>query len=734
MSKEFEVGLAATKLRPPALPGNLVRRSRLDEVLDAGIDGRVHLLLVSAPAGSGKSTLLASWLSYRSDSTAWLQTEEGDDDPMRFWAFLVEATGRIRPDVHTALRPVIAASSGDLDMIVSALITVLADLTEPLVIVIDDYHLISSIDVHHGMERLIELCPDHVTIIVSTRFDPPFRLGRLRVRGHVIELRGDRLRFGPIEAAGLLEGVDRSLTPGDVELLAGRTEGWAAGLVLAGLSLGQSRDVAEFIRHFRGDDQLVVDYLSDEFLAGVSDDHRQRLLETSIVDQMSGSLIDALTGSGDGKHWLRDTAATNQLVIGLDRTGEWFRYHHLLRDLLRVEASHTIGDQLPDLHRRAAAWFESEGDAHRAVAHWLKSGDRHEAVRMMFSHGPRLIADNQIATLRRILEDLGDIGRRHPVCALLWGWCEFIGGRYDAAEEWVTITHDTASDGFDRTITAPLRMNIFLGRGDVHSASDIARELTDTARLRALPTELANIAAVAGGVHTWAGRHDDARTTLNVAIEKTEDTDNKTVHVLALIYRAIVEFDAGNRDSARTAASHAIATADQLGIASYHRLGPAYAIRARTDGSADALADARRAAELAHKSPGDLALGYVLTICGDVMVELGDPQGSELLAEARRVADRCPDPGIVTRHLDRIESRHAVAPAPAAVPTMVEQLTERETTVLRYLPSALSQREIADELFVSTNTVKTHCAAIYRKLAVSQRKAAVQAARDLGLL
>ncbi len=528
--------------------------------------------------------------------------------------------------------------------------------------------------------------------------------------------------------------MQHSLSSGDVELLSGRTEGWAAGLVLAGLSLGQSTDVAKFIQEFHGDDQLVVDYLSDEFLAGVSDDHRQLLLQTSILEQMSGSLIDAISGSTSGKRWLSETAATNQLVISLDRTGEWFRYHHLFRDLLRVEASDTIREQLPDLHRRAAAWFESEGDHHRAVFHWLGSGDRSEAARIMFFYGPQLIADNQIETLRRILEDLGDVARANTACALLWGWCEYISGRYAAAEEWVTVTHDVAPDGFDHTITAPLRMNIFLGRGEVNSALTIARELTDPDRLESLPSEHANIAAVTGGTLMWAGQSDDARAVLSIAVQKTENTSNKSVHVLALIYLAIVEFDAGNRPAAKAAATRAIDAADELGIASYHRLGPAYAIRAHTASGTDVLADVRRAVELVRQTTGDLALAYVLTICGDVLAELGDPEGSDLLAEARGVIDRCPDPGIASRYLDRTESRHSIAAAPLLVPTIVEQLTERETAVLRYLPTALSQREIAGELFVSANTVKTHCSAIYRKLAVSDRKAAVQAARDVGLL
>ena len=750
MERVFNLGLAATKVRPPTLPDALVQRSRLDDVLDAGVEQHARLMLVSAPAGSGKSTLVASWLAGRPGLAAWLQAEESDDDPGRFWTYLVEAISEVVPGVRDAVKPALLASTGDDDIVISSLITALADADDQVVVVVDDYHLITRDAIHRGMERLVELCPSHVTVVVATRFDPPFRLGRLRVRGHLVEVRSDGLRFESAEAATMLGAAGTQLDAEDLELLSGRTEGWAAGLVLARLSLAQVSDASQFVRDFHGDDQLVVDYLSDEFLAGITPDHRHRLLITSILDQMSGPLVEALTGANDASTWLRDTAAENQLVIGLDRTGEWYRYHHLLRDLLRLEAKATIPEQLPDLHRHAASWFESAGDHRRAVAHRRSAGDRQDAAHLMVTLGPRLIASNQIDTLRCILVDLGDAGETDSVCALLWGWCEYIGGRFDSAERWVEVMHRLADEldpvdreevtrgirpqTFDPIVTSPLRMNILLGRGDVQSALAIARESSDLDRLRSVRIELANIATVAGGTFVWAGQTDDARAVLDLAVDKTRNTDNHAVHLLSLIYQALMEFDHGDMRAARERAVQTIATAEALGLARYHRLGPVYAIRARTGEGSEALADARRAVESAKKATGDLALAYVLTMCGDVLLDASDRAGLELLGEARVVVDRCSDPGVVARYLDRIESRHDIAITVATAPAIVEQLSERETAVLRYLPTKLSQREIASELFVSLNTVKTHCTAIYRKLAVDSRKAAVQAARDLGLL
>lgn len=720
--------LAATKLSPPTLPSRLVARSRLDVLLDDGLAAQVKLVLISAPAGSGKSTLVASWLATRPESSAWLQVERTDSDPSRFWLYLVEAVARVHPALASSVEPLIVASNGDIDVVVTALVNELAALSEPLIVAIDDYQLIENPVIHEGMERLIELCPPAVTLVLSTRVDPPFRLGRLRVRNQLTEIRGGDVRFAPTEAAGLL-GPD-TVDEGMIERLVGRTEGWAAGLVLAGLSLQRASDPERFVDAFHGDDQLVVDYMTDEFLAGESDETRQRLLETSVLEQFNGALVDAVTGTTGGSQWLLDTARANQLLIGLDRTGTWFRYHHLFRDLLRLEAEQTLPDRLVELHQRAADWFELEGDDRRSIDHHLAAGNQKAAVRLMYRVAPQLIADSQIDTLRDTLASIGEAGRTDPVCALSWGWCEYIAGRYAQAEEWVATTHEVASPEFDPILTAPLRMNLSLARGEVDSALALAREVQAGNHFT---THRPELATTAGGAFMWAGQTDEARAVLDIAVERSMATGFRSTHVLATIQRAINAFDA---TGSITEAEEALATAAELGMSSYHRIAPAYAIRARGASDHDrAAADAAHAVEMARKAPGDLALAFVLTTCGDTLLDLGDAAGQALLAEARTAIDRCPDPGIAGRYLARIESKHSMAVEPAGrVDALVEQLTERETAVLRFLPTTLSQRAIGAELFVSPNTVKTHCSAIYRKLGVGDRKAAVQAARDLGLL
>ena len=458
-----------------------------------------------------------------------------------------------------------------------------------------------------------------------------------------------------------------------------------------------------------------------------------------MLEQFNGALVDAVTDSTGGAQWLTETARTNQLLIGLDRTGSWYRYHHLLRDLLRLEAEQALDRANISMSSigRAAAWFEDEGDPLRAIGHRLAAGEHEAAVRLMYVLGPQLISDGQIDTLRRLLERIGEPATNDPACALTWGWCDYIGGHYARAHEWVDTTHRLAPPGFDRTITAPLRMNLAVADGDVGTALELARQMKATDQFA---THRPELATSAGGVFMWAGQAAEAREVLEIAVQQSAAADFRATHVLSRIYQAINDFD----DSGDTSGGErALDTAEELAMSSYYRIAPAYALRGR--GAADpasARADAKKAVDLARQIPGDLALAYTLTICGDTLLDADDHTGAGLLTEARSIIDRCPDPGIAGRYLARIESRHGVGGRTRSVSgdaardtdALVEQLTERETAVLRYLPTKLSQRDIASELYVSPNTVKTHCAAIYRKLGVGDRKAAVQTARDLGIL
>ena len=236
-----------------------------------------------------------------------------------------------------------------------------------------------------------------------------------------------------------------------------------------------------------------------------------------MLDRLSGPLVDAVTGSSDGSRWLAATADRNQLVVRLDSTGEWFRYHHLLRDLLVLEAQRTFPERLPELQRRAAAWFESHHDYAHAVEHRLAAGDVDAAMRAMRVVGPDLLGSGQVRTLRTLLDQIGPAGATDTVCSLLWGWCHYLTGRYAEAQQSLDTALAVAPDTFDRVIAMPLSINVALGRGDVASALATARDIAATVDLPRRPAELAT---AVGAAYAWAGFPDEARAALATAISR----------------------------------------------------------------------------------------------------------------------------------------------------------------------------------------------------------------------
>lgn len=733
MDERSNISLAATKLRPPVPPARLVDRARLGTVLDDADMADAPFVLVSAPAGSGKSTLMAGWAAQHAGRVAWLQLEESDADPACFWVSVTAAIGRTNPEIADRVGPLVKGSLGAGRVVVPALVNELAALTERLVVVLDDYHLIDDADVHRDMEHLIDLCPPQLTLVVITRADPPFRLGRMRVRGRVRELRAGDLRFDPAEAAVLLSATAAGLDPQRIDDLCERTEGWAAGLVLAGLSMEHTDDADRFIREFRGDDQLVAGYLTDELLAALGEDERRRMVEAAVLHRLSGPLLDAVTGSRDGAQWLDGLAARNQLVIRLDTVGGWYRYHHLFRDMLLLEARRSIPDRLPDLHRRAAAWFETSGYPAAAVDHLLAAGDREQAMSLMQLVGPDLLGSGQLRTLRTILGQLSAGGQLDANCTALSAWDHYLTGQYEAAQLLLDRATATLPADVDPIRLMPLRINLALGRGDVATALAGAREVVADGAVEARPSELAT---AIGATFTWAGLPEEARAVLAIALARTQTEHRVTAHAMALVAAAVVAFNSTDNQTACIAAQRALDFATTSGLGEYHGIAPAVAIRAATcppDGTV--RAEAERAVVVAHRATTILGLVFVLTLAGDVLLQERSDRGRELLDEAQRLIATCPDPGITLPLLERVAARHRVARSrPAPTSRMVEQLSEREMAVLRYLPSTLSLPEIARELYVSPNTVKTQCSAIYRKLAVTSRRGAVQAARERRLL
>jgi anti-anti-sigma factor len=369
--------LVWAKLWPPAPRAGLIPRAGLQALLQAGLEAK--LCLVDAPAGSGKTTLLTQWCADAAGPgrVAWVSLDEGDNDPTRFWEYVVEAFRTVEPNLGETARTALHRRGVDIPrLVLPSLLNDLGEVGSPLVLVLDDYHLITNAICHQTLEVFLDRLPPNVHVVLSTRLDPPLSLARMRGRGELAELRVGQLQFSDEEAAALLNGsMGLGLAAEDVERLAERTEGWAAGLVLAGLSLRGRQDPSGFVAAFSGGDRHVADYLAAEVLERQPAELRAFLLRTSVLERLSGPLCDAVLETQGSAELLGALEASNLFVVSLDDRRQWYRYHQLFADLLRLQLGAREPGLVPVLHRRAAAWHQAAGHIDEAIGHASAAGD-----------------------------------------------------------------------------------------------------------------------------------------------------------------------------------------------------------------------------------------------------------------------------------------------------------------------------------------------------------------------
>ena len=365
----------ATKLYFPPPRFNAVPRSRLTERLDESLQGK--LALISAPAGFGKTTLLSEWASGCGMPAAWLSLDDGDNDATRFLTYLVAALQTVAPDIGEGVLGVLRSPQPPpIESILTALLNEIALFPDDFILVLDDYHVVGARAVDDALVFLLEHMPPQMHLIVATREDPQLPLARLRARGQLTELRATDLCFTSEESAQFLKGMmSLNLSAGDIAALEDRTEGWIAGLQLAALSMRGREDVPEFIRSFAGDNRYVVEYLVEEVLHRQPELIRSFLLQTSILERLTGPLCDAVTGQEDGRVMLEAVERGNLFVVPLDDERRWYRYHHLFADVLQARLLAEQPDRALTLHQRASAWYERSGSPADAIRHALTAQD-----------------------------------------------------------------------------------------------------------------------------------------------------------------------------------------------------------------------------------------------------------------------------------------------------------------------------------------------------------------------
>ncbi len=406
--------LLATKLYMPVSRPGLVPRPRLLARLDEGLAR--GLVLVCAPAGYGKTVLLADWARRCGHPIAWLSLDAGDNDPARFWRHAVAALDRARPGTGERVAPLLGPPApSSFQGLVTALINDLAGEEEAL-LVLDDYHVIGSEQVHQSLAFLAEHRPAGIGVVLASRSDPPLPLPRLRARGQLTEIRAAELRFAPAEAAELLRQAASDLPDGSVAALAARTEGWAAGLQLAALSLRGHEDAAAFVAAFTGSHRYVLDYLAGEVLERQDAQLRTFLLETSVLARLSGPLCDAVTGREGSQALLEQAERAGLFLVPLDEVRGWWRYHHLFADLLHARLEAEQPGRVPMLHRNAAAWCEEHAMADEAIGHAAAAGEMLWAARIIEQHFDMVYnIRGEAATIHRWLSVLpAEVVRSRP--------------------------------------------------------------------------------------------------------------------------------------------------------------------------------------------------------------------------------------------------------------------------------------------------------------------------------
>jgi LuxR family maltose regulon positive regulatory protein len=546
--------LLATKLHIPPLRPTLVARPRLFSKLQQGLGSR--LILVSAPAGFGKTTLLSAWLAAGSRPAGWISLDAGDNDPVRFLAYLVAGLESAVPGCTGATGEVLGSSKPPpIETILTILVNELCTLPGPTVLVLDDYHVIDTPAIHEAITFLVDHGPPNVCLVVATRADPPFPAARWRSCGQLLDLGSDDLRFTAEETALFVnEMMALDLDADDLATLEARTEGWIAGLQMAALSMQDRADRSQFVRSFSGSHRYILDYLLEEVLDRQSPDVQRFLLQTSILERLCAPLCDAVTGRPDSQPLLEQLERSNLFLVPLDDERQWYRYHRLFSDFLANSLARSEEIEPTILHSRASEWFDSHNLVSEAINHAFASGRLDYAADLVERHAMSAVIRSELVTLSRWLERLPrEIVRQRPWLCVYQAWIRYWVGPREDAEEWLHAAERATSarplpSGDDEHEPdwnrlgghiAAIRAYRALENEEIQRGMELARE-----SLALLPeTEFIRYAgAIALGIAHWArGEVEATKDAFLQARSAAHKSGNRSVAAAATCYVGIQE-------------------------------------------------------------------------------------------------------------------------------------------------------------------------------------------------
>jgi LuxR family transcriptional regulator, maltose regulon positive regulatory protein len=737
--------LLATKLHVPTSRDQVVQRGALLEALSA-VPGR-KLTLVSAPAGWGKTTLLAQWVSGADDEHrfSWLSLDSSDNDPVWFWMYVIAALQQSSSGVGSRAAELLEMGADIVRVVLPTLLNEIDGLACQTVLVLDDYHLVTCRAIQEQMAFVLNRMPANLHLVLATRSDPDLSLARLRAGGDLVEVRSDDLRFESAEADQFLNGeLGLDLAAADIELLCRRTEGWAAGLYLAALSLAGRSDPAASIRSFGGDNRHIVDYLMAEVLDGQPPHLRSFLLRTSLFRRLIGELCDAVLQETGSTSVLEQIERENLFLMPLDLSRRWYRYHHLFAELLRTELHRSEPELVPTLHQRAAAWFEAEGLIDAAVRHLVAAGDVARTAELIAAQWVHEFNRGGLSTVWGWLDLLpGETVLQDPRLSVARSWIALNEGRLDDAAFWVDAVEVGAAAGAGGVSIGAqavvLRAILSFKVGDVAAALETAGRAT-TLDLGEAPLARSGLYCIYGNALYFSGRIDEAQASYRRAAQRAEKIGDRRYRIYALGYLALIAAERGQLADAERQIRRANGGGTDLAAEEYFvgvmvSLGAATVLNKR--GDLAAAGDAADMAVTSARQGGALPeVAKALFVRAEIFERLGDHEAAEASrAEAAVLAQDCVGAGAALRMPARQAQRVSVTHAARSTESeTTEPLTQKELEVLRLLATRLSRREIGERMYVSLNTVKTHQRAVYRKLGVDDRSAAITRARELGLV
>jgi LuxR family maltose regulon positive regulatory protein len=739
--------LVEPKLHPLSGRPGIVPRTALVEQLLAS--QATPIIGVVAPAGYGKTTVLAQWAARKRGRVAWVSVDQRDNDPVVLLTYVAAALDRVEPIDPDVFQALASPGAAILATVVPRLAAAVSQMTAPVAVVLDHVELLDNLECVDVVAEFAVRLAEGSQLVLASRRRPPLPVALLRAQGQMVEVGIDELAMDQQEARALLEGAGVGLANTEVAKLVGRTEGWPVGLYLAALALKAGGRHHQAGLGFTGDDQFMADYLRSELLAHLSPELVTFLTRTAVLDRMSGPLCDAVLATNGSDRVLSSLEDSNVLLVALDRHRQWYRYHHLFRELLRAELERREPELIPELHIRAADWCEANGLPETAIDHAQAAGDADRVAGLVASLAQPTYAAGRVDTARRWLawfEDQKLVDQYLPV-AVLGAWLQALEGQPAGAERWADAAERRAATA-DRTPvgrTPPdgstMESHLAMLRG-LLCRNGLPKMRADAqiavAGLSPASPWRTTALLLEGVANLLDGHPDQADPILAEAVELGRRTGILPAASIALAERCLVARGRQDWAQADTLADQALAMLQTGRLNDYFISPLVHTVAARmalhhsdVPRAKEHLVQAARRRPLLTYAIPFFAVQTLLEL-GRAYLTLDDAAGARtVLRQAHGILQLRPDLGVLPKQAD--ELRAMLDTVHAGVPG-VSTLTTAEVRLLPLLPTHLNFSEIGQRLYLSKHTVKTQAVSIYRKLGTSSRSQAVQRLQEIGLL